>query len=49
MKRGVSKSHKTKVFNSVNIILIALILIEIAFVVNEDVLTGNPVRSVNLT
>jgi len=46
MKRGIKRSHKTKVFNSLNIILIALVLIEVAFVVNQGVLTGNPVRGV---
>ncbi len=48
MKRGVSKFHKSKVFNFLNIILIALVLIEVAFVVNEGVLTGQPVRSAGL-
>ncbi len=45
MKRRVKGSRKPKVFNSLNIILIALVLLEVAFVVNEGVLTGQPVRS----
>ena len=46
MKKKVFKSHKSKIFNYLNIILIALVLIEVAFVVNQGVLTGNPVRGV---
>ncbi len=38
------RPRKSKIFNSVNIILIALVLIEIAFVVNEGGLTGQPVK-----
>ncbi len=48
MKKKVGKNSKSKVFNSLNIILIALVLLEVAFVVNEGVLTGQPVRGVRL-
>jgi len=44
MKRGVSKS---KIFNSLNIILIGLLIIELLFVGNW-IATGNPVRSATL-
>jgi len=47
MKKKVFKSHKSKIFNYLNIILIALVLIEVAFVVNQGVLTGNPVKVVS--
>ena len=48
MKKRVSKSHKTKVFNSLNIILIALLFVELLFVANL-VPTGQPVRGVSLS
>ena len=46
MKRGVSKSHKSNIFNSLNIILIALLFVELIFVTNPNILTGQPVKSV---
>jgi len=47
MKRGVSKSHKSKIFNSLNIILVALVLVELLFIANL-VPTGQPVKSADL-
>ncbi|MBI3622719.1 hypothetical protein HY212_01390 [Candidatus Pacearchaeota archaeon] len=41
------RSRKSKIFNSVNIILIALLFVELVFIA-KGVTTGNPVRSVVL-
>ena len=45
MKRGIKRSHKSKIFNFLNIILIALLFVELTFVVDSEI-TGNPIKSV---
>ncbi|MBI3623381.1 hypothetical protein HY212_04880 [Candidatus Pacearchaeota archaeon] len=40
------RPQKSKIFNSVNIILIALLFVELVFIINEGGLTGNQVKSV---
>src|SRR3989344_3071384 len=39
------KKRKSKIFNSVNIVLIALLFVELIFVVDSEI-TGNPIKSV---